>query len=468
MLRLVWISVVLALLITCRPSCDQVMPWSGCDAIEVTLSPGERYEVESCPCGGEWEPNDALWIHHCEGDAGIYVECVRSIDGAQFWIVAEQSAEEVTADTLRYRYRPQGELFPFLVYEGSVILTIWDPALHPSVIAAADDSIIVAGQSVHLTATVTGGDAPYTYAWSADPPDTSLGSEEASWSEVDVTPLVPTTYTVTVTDADQETASDDVYVYVGLHVMATADPDTIWDGGSSQLEAIVEGGEGPYTYTWSPLEYLSNHTIADPVATLHNTQTFLVTASDPTLGPTAGAVTVTVYLRLMMQGVIGEIEQGESADLGVSVYGGLPPYTYDWSPGATLDDSTAAEVVATPSVNTIYTVEVSDAAGQRITGEMTVYVSGGGEQLVACYDYEPAQPEAGVGVHFNASCTMGAAREYRWWYDWSLQGGNGEPDDVFTSPYTTRIFDAGSYYVRLQVSDALENTSEFINYLYVE
>jgi PKD repeat protein len=177
---------------------------------------------------------------------------------------------------------------------------------------------------------------------------------------------------------------------------------------------------------------------------------------------------VTVRLRLMMHGIIGSIDPGESAELGVSVYGGLPDYTYAWSPAASLDDSTSAEVVATPYATTTYTVEVIDAAGQRATGEITVNVNAG-EAPVACFSYQPTQPQAGIGVTFDAQCSTGTIAEYRWWWNWDLHGDNGEPDEVYTSAFATTIYETeGAYYVRLVVSDGFGGESEHIDYLFVD
>ncbi|MEL6970194.1 MAG: PKD domain-containing protein, partial [Bacteroidota bacterium] len=57
---------------------------------------------------------------------------------------------------------------------------------------------------------------------------------------------------------------------------------------------------------------------------------------------------------------VNRICPGESAELNPS---GNPEYVYNWSPGQTLSDSTAANPIASPSENTVYSVTVTDAAG---------------------------------------------------------------------------------------------------------
>lgn len=55
-----------------------------------------------------------------------------------------------------------------------------------------------------LTATASGGTPPYTYLW----------SNNATTQSITVSPTIANNYTVIVTDADTNTASDDVMVYV--------------------------------------------------------------------------------------------------------------------------------------------------------------------------------------------------------------------------------------------------------------
>ncbi|MBN1446997.1 MAG: T9SS type A sorting domain-containing protein [Bacteroidetes bacterium] len=82
----------------------------------------------------------------------------------------------------------------------------------PLTVDAGPDQTVTLGygeQSRTLTATASGGTSPYTYSWSC--PSWSTPQTGAS---VTVTPTIPTTYTVTVTDANNQTATDDVYVNV--------------------------------------------------------------------------------------------------------------------------------------------------------------------------------------------------------------------------------------------------------------
>lgn len=65
-----------------------------------------------------------------------------------------------------------------------------------------------------------------------------------------------------------------------LQVEATADPESINEGESTQLMAIATGGSGEYTYSWEPTESLDDATIANPTATPDEPTTYTVTVTD--------------------------------------------------------------------------------------------------------------------------------------------------------------------------------------------
>lgn len=75
----------------------------------------------------------------------------------------------------------------------------------------------------------------------------------------------------------------------------TADPETVNEGESSQLEAIVMGGAGNYTYHWEPVETLDDPTICCPIATPVDSETiYKVEVTDAVGNTVSGEVTVTI------------------------------------------------------------------------------------------------------------------------------------------------------------------------------
>jgi len=72
----------------------------------------------------------------------------------------------------------------------------------------------------------------------------------------------------------------DVPVEDTINVIASATPDSICAGASSQLQATVIGGTAPFTYLWTPATGLSNPDIANPVASPTVTTRYHVSVSD--------------------------------------------------------------------------------------------------------------------------------------------------------------------------------------------
>ena len=76
-----------------------------------------------------------------------------------------------------------------------------------------------------------------------------------------------------------------------LAVTASANPEIICNGNSSQLNAYTTGGSGNYDFSWSPTTGLSNPNIQNPVAAPGESITYTVTVDD---GNTAVSAQVSI------------------------------------------------------------------------------------------------------------------------------------------------------------------------------
>ena len=86
-----------------------------------------------------------------------------------------------------------------------------------------------------------------------------------------------------------------VGAYEPMIIGVSANPMVVNDGESTQLEAIVMGGAGNYTYLWEPAETLNNPTICCPIATPVDPETtYKVTVTDALGYTITGEVTVTI------------------------------------------------------------------------------------------------------------------------------------------------------------------------------
>jgi gliding motility-associated-like protein len=150
-------------------------------------------------------------------------------------------------------------------------ITITQPTL---VVATPPAPVTICiGDSTMLTVSATGGTGPYTYSWA---PGGLTGAT------VTVKPANNTTYTITPTDANG-CPGVPVQVMVSLNpkltVKVTPNKATC-PGGNVTIGATAGGGDGTYTYTWSPPTGLSCTVCQNPVVTPTATTQYTVTVND--------------------------------------------------------------------------------------------------------------------------------------------------------------------------------------------
>jgi endonuclease I/chitodextrinase/endonuclease/exonuclease/phosphatase family metal-dependent hydrolase len=171
-----------------------------------------------------------------------------------------------------------------------------------------------------------------------------------------------------------KTASDHFPVSTRLQLKAfTADTTSITnvtckgeENGTAMV--AVSGGIGPYIYSWSNGATTStasgltagqyNVIITD---VLNNKLTATVTITEPTLLSIPSSATATVYY--------GYTKNACTTLSAGNITGGVLPYTYKWSNGATTQS-----IAVCPTTTTIYTLVVTDANGCVSATEKTVNV----------------------------------------------------------------------------------------------
>lgn len=160
----------------------------------------------------------------------------------------------------------------------------------PIVPAMSSDTSICIGEAANLTAT-----PGVVFSWS---PNTGLSNAAGSFTTA--SPNGTTTYTCTVTDINGCISTGQVVVTIFPTNFATAGNDTsILPGLSAQLNATNPNG---INYTWSPIDYLNDPNIANPIANPTATTTYTVSMTDVN-----GCITnddVIVILQPACQGVI--------------------------------------------------------------------------------------------------------------------------------------------------------------------
>ena len=235
---------------------------------------------------------------------------------------------------------------------------------------AGRDTTLCKGKTVILggQGTASGNFGPFTYNWS---PSTGLSSVSAS--NPIATAISSVSYSVIVTDANGCTANDVVQINVNDNPVSDAGldkslvacaSDSVKLGGSPS----ASGGGGVYTYNWSPAPQLNNSAVANPFAShLGSTTNFTLVVTDQFGCSAQDQVSVNVNQPTFIVNAGNDVSFCEgtsvSVTLGSPAVGGTLPYTYSWTPGSSLNDSTRYNPIASPTVTTTYTVAVKDAAG---------------------------------------------------------------------------------------------------------
>ncbi|MBC7862580.1 MAG: gliding motility-associated C-terminal domain-containing protein [Bacteroidia bacterium] len=167
-----------------------------------------------------------------------------------------------------------------------VNVTITQPT--PITISIAPAGPVCLGQSATLNSSPGGGNGGYVYTWTG-------GTTPTNTQSVSVSPVVNSTYTVSVTDANNcpaATASVTVNVAGPLNVVACADL-IICSGQTADLTAVGSGGNNVLTYTWAT--GTTPTTGPAVTSTPATTTTYTVTLTDGcNTAPVSDQVIVTV------------------------------------------------------------------------------------------------------------------------------------------------------------------------------
>ncbi|MEM6269087.1 MAG: PKD domain-containing protein [Bacteroidota bacterium] len=157
-----------------------------------------------------------------------------------------------------------------------------------------------------------------------------------------------------------------VTVHVNPRPIADAGPDiNLCLGDTTTLQGLGFGAGPDYKYEWTPNVGLSDSSIANPRASPPFTHIYtLVVYSNgcPSIGDS-----MTLNIRTIptpSAGNIAEICLGDSAQLDAFGAGdSTATYTYQWSPGLAMNDSTLENPKASPDTSTWYYLVVTSSWG---------------------------------------------------------------------------------------------------------
>ncbi|WP_175460295.1 MBG domain-containing protein [Flavobacterium frigoris] len=226
----------------------------------------------------------------------------------------------------------------------------------PSAITATTSQTNVScngGSNGSASVTVSGGTPGYTYSWSPS------GGTAAT-----ATGLVAGAYTVTITDANGCTATNNFTVTQATAITATTSQTNVaCNGGSNGSASVtVSGGTPGYTYSWSP----SGGTASAATGLVAGAYTVTVTDANGCTATNNFTITQPTAITASTSQTNVACNGGSNGSASVGVSGGTPGYTYSWSPSG----GTAAAATGLAAGN--YTVTITDANGCTITRSFTV------------------------------------------------------------------------------------------------
>ncbi len=262
---------------------------------------------------------------------------------------------------------------------------------------------VCAGSCVTLNPVVTGGQPPYFYTW----------DNGAIGSNPDVCPTLTTTYSLTITDANQCTAVDQVTVQANsnLQLELTADPGTQICQNDPDFPITLEaevtlGGSGNYSYNWSPVAGAGSTqpvfnigtdlycvTVTDLITQCSGTECIEITVD---LAPFVSVVPIPPLAQCLntfqLQGVPSGGTWGGAADFSGTVSPsnlgeGFHEVTYtytDINTNCTGDYSFDVEVIGSPDVDSLPPANVCNEyilpiiTGTNLTGNQSYYAESGG------------------------------------------------------------------------------------------
>ncbi len=277
------------------------------------------------------------------------------------------------------------------------------------------------GTNGNATATVQGGNSPYTYKW-------ANSSSTVSTSNPTGPILSAGTYTLTITDKigctttatvtiTQPTA---VAVSIASHINSSCST-----GGSATANAAT-GGSSPYTYVWSP----SGGTNLTASGLSAGTYTITATDNHGCTGTNTVIITSASTIRDSVASITYPACNGGSGSATIGYKNGTAPYTFTWSPNSNSTASASGLSAGT------YTVIVNDKNNcpNSVTFTMT----------------QPAVIAANATVTANINCNGGNTGSANstptggttpYTYAWSGGGTNATKTGLSAGTFTITVTD---------------------------
>ncbi len=298
----------------------------------------------------------------------------------------------------------------------SFVLT--EPAAINVSVALAD----VCSGNGNATATATGGSGAFTYAW-------DNGATGAI-----VSGLSPGFHCMTVTDANGCQAVGCVNVPAAMSLELLVQGLACFNFCDASVTAIVTGGTGPLTYSWS-------NGATGPVNENLGPGDYSVTVTDANGCTISGSTSVgnPVAININVNVTNPPCSGGGTGSASATVTGGTSPYSYLWSTGSTMSTITGL-------IPGTYGLTVTDFLGCTQTATATVVPQSDVNLSIS------ANPSSGCGVADGTASVVISGGVAPFTILWSNGGTNTSISGLAPGNYSVTVNDANGCGATAQVT----------------
>jgi hypothetical protein len=243
--------------------------------------------------------------------------------------------------------------------------------------------------------TVSGGATPYSFSW-----NTGATTEDLSG-------LAGGTYTVTVTDNDTNSFTETFVVNEPseISLSSTITPPTNGTTNDGAIDITVSGGSMPYSYSWS------NAASTEDISGL-SIGNYTVTVTDSTgctLIESFFVDTIPALDAVLQSGDVTCLNSNNGA-IDLTLIGGVTPFTFAWSNGATTEDISGLAAG-------VYTVTVTDNLLQSVIASDTVGSNPIFPDPLVGPINGPTSAQSWIAYSYDVPATSGSS------FDWGATGG---------------------------------------------
>ena len=231
-----------------------------------------------------------------------------------------------------------------------------------------------------VNSTISGGTIPYTYLWETGETTDSLINLSAG------------TYTLTVQDSIGCVIVESITVYEPEELAVSFDVNHVLCNGETNgnITATIIGGSSPYTCNWSNGDLDENNNGL-------SVGTYTLTVSDINLCQMVDSVIISQPEIISISSVVSDVlcNGNSTGGIDISVVGGISPYYFEWSNGATTEDLSHelagiyeltvsdenacsvifVDTISQPEVLSITSVVINEVSGSD--GSIDITVEGG-------------------------------------------------------------------------------------------